>query len=104
MSIAKRADHHSRLLICKRSLHHHRFLATVCKCEHKPSVVVDTDALDGGAESAYALFPLPRLIVLNFEPLHKDSSRDESSFFAPGKNGAEGFEPHDLRPFEPILW
>ena len=35
------------------------------------------------------------------EVQHKDSSKDESSFFAEGKNGAGvGFEPHDLLPFE----
>ena len=48
--------HRSRLLICKRSLHHHRLLATVCKGEHKPSVVVDGNALHGGAKTAVLPF------------------------------------------------
>ena len=38
------------------SLHHHRLLAAVREGEHKPSVVVDGDALNGGAESAVLPF------------------------------------------------
>ena len=37
-------------------LHHHRLLAAVRKCEHKPSVVVNGDALNGGAETAVLPF------------------------------------------------
>ena len=42
------------------------------------------------------------LTVSKSVQLAKDSSKDESSFFAEGKNGARvGFEPQGLRPFEP---
>ena len=37
-------------------LHHHRFFAAVCKGKQKPSVIVDGDALDGGAETAVLPF------------------------------------------------
>ena len=38
------------------SLHHHRFLAAVRKGEHKPSVIVNGDALYDGAEAAVLPF------------------------------------------------
>ena len=41
---------------CIGVLHHHRLFAAVCECEHKPSVVVDGDALDGGAETTVLPF------------------------------------------------
>ena len=39
------------LIFCIGILHHHCLFTAVCKGEHKSSVVVDGDALDGGAES-----------------------------------------------------
>ena len=43
----KRADHNSRLFVKKLLLHHHRLLAAVAEGEHKPSVIVNGDVLDG---------------------------------------------------------
>ena len=37
-------------------LHHHRFLAAVCEGEHKPSVIVNGNALYDGAEAAVLPF------------------------------------------------
>ena len=52
----KRADRYSRLFVKSYSLHHHRLLVAVWKCEQKPSVIVDGDAVNGGAETAVLPF------------------------------------------------
>ena len=63
----KRADHNSRLLICKRSLHHHRFLAVVAEGEHKPSVVVDGDAVNDCVETAITPFGVKDIILFDLK-------------------------------------
>ena len=64
----KRADLYSRLFVKSYSLHHHRLLASVCKGEHKTSVVVDGDALG-------------QFIVSTNESLHKKKSRASGFLF-----------------------
>ena len=44
------------LIFCISILHHHRLLAAVRKGEHKPTIVVDGDALYNGAETAVLPF------------------------------------------------
>ena len=63
----KRADHRSRLLICKCALHHHRLLAAVCEGKHKPSVVVNGDALDDSVETAIAPFGVEKFKLSEFK-------------------------------------
>ena len=53
------------LLYC--NLHHHRLLAAVRKGKHKPSVVVDGDAFDGGAESAVLPFGIKKVKLAEFK-------------------------------------
>jgi len=65
--IQKRADHNSRLLICERSLHHHRLLAAVRKGKLKPSVVVNGDALNGGGEAAVLPFGVKEVNLSEFK-------------------------------------
>ena len=67
MSIVKRADHNSRLLICKRSLHHHRFFAAVAEGEYKPSVVVDGDAVNDCVKTAATPFGVKDIILSDFK-------------------------------------
>ena len=52
----KRADRYSRLFVKSYSLHHHRLRAAVCEGEHKPSAMVNGDALHNGTESAVLPF------------------------------------------------
>ena len=55
--------HRSRLLICKRSLHHHRLLAAVAEGEHKPSVIINSDALNDGVETAITPFGVKDIVL-----------------------------------------
>ena len=48
-------------------LHHYRLLAAVREGEHKPTVVVDGDALDGGAKSAVLPFGVEEVKFAKFK-------------------------------------
>ena len=46
---------------CISILHHHRLFTAVCEGKHKPSVVVNGDALNGGAKSAVLPFGIEKV-------------------------------------------
>ena len=58
------------LIFCISILHHHSLFTAVREGEHKPSVIVDGDMLDGGAETAVLPFGVEevKLAELKEEP------------------------------------
>ena len=72
----KRADLYSRLFVKSYSLHHHRLLAAIAEGKHKPSVVVDGDALDDSVETAIAPFGVEKFKLSEF----KEESAEDIRF------------------------
>lgn len=59
----KRADHYSRLFVKSYSLHHHRLFAAVAEGEHKPSVIVNGDAVNGCVKAAVTPFGVKDIVL-----------------------------------------
>ena len=53
------------LLYC--NLHHHRLLAAVAECEHKPSVVVNGDMVNDCVKAAVTPFGVKDIVLSNLK-------------------------------------
>ena len=67
------------LIFCISILHLRRLLTAVCEGKHKPSVVVNGDALDGGAETAILPFGVEEVKLAKLKEESSELARRERS-------------------------